>query len=335
MKACLSGKFDVARLLLKNDARFDAISDEIVLKLLADTTSYKNPYMQGPKLFNFFKEVNFKLDFPGLCDEQGQFSDTVTKNIKYIFSNVVSAEYGGAKFLVESGLNLNGQCPDSPKGYTWFMYLTSKIGHRCDSGENDLLKQIIRNSGNNKVDINYQDDEGNTVLTHAVASKQIKLCKILLNECEMNIDLQTKSGATALTIAYSNKQFDIVKLLLKNKTDEVPALDSPECSALKALDSACQIKLGAEDIDKNYENLPGFYFINRILFDQDALEKCIEIPNFAKLLKDAQGSPLLARNCPEITAIFKIYKLEPEVTQDVMLQGEIIENSYNTDHNIT
>lgn len=88
-------------------------------------------------------------------------------------------------------------------------------------------------------------------------------------------------------------------------------------------------------IDKNYENLPGFYFINRILFDQDALEKCIKIPNFAKLLKDAQGFPFLARNCPEITAIFKIYKFEPEVTQDVMLQGEIIENSYNTDHNIT
>ncbi|MCK9543013.1 MAG: ankyrin repeat domain-containing protein [Novosphingobium sp.] len=75
--------------------------------------------------------------------------------------------------------------------------------------------QSIRDISENKeIDINKQDEFGNTALIEAIMINAIDMVKSLLSTPGINIDLQDNYGNTALMIAVQMGSKEIVQLLL-------------------------------------------------------------------------------------------------------------------------
>ena len=89
----------------------------------------------------------------------------------------------------------------------------------------NVLKDLIKkreiylfmeyvNSHSREIDLNYQDEDGNTFLIIAIKHGLFKLAKFLL-EKGINIDIQNKEGNSALHYALSSKNFLLADLLRK------------------------------------------------------------------------------------------------------------------------
>lgn len=76
------------------------------------------------------------------------------------------------------------------------------------NGNLKLMQSLI-----DKVDINIQDDNGNTALIEAAYKEHESIVKFLLSQPSLHVNAQNKAGETALITAMPNE--NIVKLLLK------------------------------------------------------------------------------------------------------------------------
>lgn len=79
---------------------------------------------------------------------------------------------------------------------------------------------ILFNSGNNKININFQDDDGDTPLHIAIFMANYDIVKILLDN-HANVNITDKWGQTPLHRLYfclnSNNLFKILQLLINHK----------------------------------------------------------------------------------------------------------------------
>jgi ankyrin repeat protein len=68
------------------------------------------------------------------------------------------------------------------------------------------------------VDVNLQDEEGNTPFTNAAGNNTLEVVQFLSKELK-NINIKNKDGHSALTNAVNRNSIDVVSFLLENKAD--------------------------------------------------------------------------------------------------------------------
>ncbi len=81
-----------------------------------------------------------------------------------------------------------------------------------DSGSEEKLERYLKKSPD--IDLNIQDNEGMTLLTHAILSGNLQTANILL-EYGANPDIQDNVGKTSLIYATQMRNPDLVRALLK------------------------------------------------------------------------------------------------------------------------
>ena len=80
------------------------------------------------------------------------------------------------------------------------------------------------------IDVNVQDQDGNTALMVAAEDGQLNVVEMLLEEKGINVNLQNQDGNTALLLAAENGQLNVVKMLLaaeKNKKCKTKCKKTP------------------------------------------------------------------------------------------------------------
>lgn len=82
-------------------------------------------------------------------------------------------------------------------------------------GDIEKVKKIV----NKKIDINYQDKQGNTALLLAIINGKFDVAKLLLKQDAVNVDIQNKDGKTALILAVDHRNVSLVVELLQFKPD--------------------------------------------------------------------------------------------------------------------
>ena len=85
-----------------------------------------------------------------------------------------------------------------------------ELTNAVETGDIDKVERIIEAGG---VDINEQDAGGVTLLMRACRKGQRRVVQYLCHK-EANIDIQDKQGYSALTHAAANRQFVIVRELI-------------------------------------------------------------------------------------------------------------------------
>jgi len=81
---------------------------------------------------------------------------------------------------------------------------------------NQYFNKIINTELNIGVDLNIQDENGNTILMYVVESNDIPISKKLLRNPNININLKNNEGDTALDIALKEKNIVFINLLLND-----------------------------------------------------------------------------------------------------------------------
>lgn len=80
-------------------------------------------------------------------------------------------------------------------------------------GNPKFIKEILEDT---KVDINAQDNHGQTALHHAVIAKRLDIVKTLL-EFKANVNIEDKKRLTPIIYAIKSNQTEVVKILLHHK----------------------------------------------------------------------------------------------------------------------
>lgn len=147
------------------------------------------------------------------------------------------------------------------------LYIAIKYGY------SDMLRLLLdlnkTSIGISIVDI--QDVNGNTPLHYAIGSKNIDMCRMLIEHGESNVNVKDNNGNTSLHLAVYSRDIDLCKLIIDNNGK----IDSKNNTGESALHMACNIekddiveyliKSGA-DInakDYEYEYTPLLYAVNR------------------------------------------------------------------------
>lgn len=154
------------------------------------------------------------------------------------------------------------------------------------NGELEAMKALLEN----KADINIQDKDGQTALTHCIKKgKSFEAVKFLIDE-GIDIQLTNSRGNSALCIAAWQKQKEVVKLLLERKADPlilnkdgldpvafalIPTSEKPEEGDDIANMILSQQKWGKPDIDNK---MISSYF-----------ESMNHVDSFQSLIERSQG----------------------------------------------
>lgn len=108
-----------------------------------------------------------------------------------------------------------------------------------------------------EINVNEQDDEGNTSLTIAVSNNFIEIVKFLISLSNVNPNLADKKGWSPLSIAVGNNYVDIVSILISNLRTNVncKTVDEGATPLMIAIDTnnfeAFQKLLTRNDINVN------------------------------------------------------------------------------------
>lgn len=97
-----------------------------------------------------------------------------------------------------------------------------EAAYNCDFEQIKILSEAV--------DMDTQDEIGNTALMHVVSACDVESTKFLI-EKGADVDISDKDGKTALMIACEYGELGIAKLLVENKAD-VNAVDEKDRSAL-------------------------------------------------------------------------------------------------------
>ena len=102
--------------------------------------------------------------------------------------------------------------------------LTKKLLDLCDSYTNNIIeiKELFEKAFKNgeRIDVDYQDEYGDTALMHASRYGYLEIVEYLL-ENKANLNLQNEQGETALMLASEYGDYiEVVKFLIKNGADE-------------------------------------------------------------------------------------------------------------------
>ncbi|KAK5052009.1 hypothetical protein LTR84_002813 [Exophiala bonariae] len=106
---------------------------------------------------------------------------------------------------------------------------TTPLSHAAASGQTDIVK-ILLDTG--KADIDSRDQAGRTPLSYAAENGRTDVVKILLNTGKAEINSPDKAGRTPLSYAAENSRTDVVKILLNTGEVDVDSRDDRGRSAL-------------------------------------------------------------------------------------------------------
>ena len=143
----------------------------------------------------------------------------------------------------------------------------AKIHDYAEKGDLEGLKRELANG----VDVNSQDDMGDTALIWAIVNGHTEIADELLKQPNINVNIKNKYGNTALIWANREGHIEIVKELLKHPNIDVNSIDESKNTALILASLMGQIEIVKEllkhpNIDVNIKNARGktaLYYANQ------------------------------------------------------------------------
>lgn len=195
------------------------------LHLVQKTMPQSSPPISQKEPIEILKQMDVPFSAHGLCYYCGKGNNIAT-----------------VELLLKAGMSVDIKHEDS-----------SAIENACISGNNDILKLLIKNG----VNINVQDKDCFTPLMRAVQYEHLECVKTLI---ENNADLNIKNkqhGANAISIAMLIKNQTIVELLKNAGAQEIP---EEEFSKLKKLSNA-NVFLHILSLFKGWRVWLGIFFI--------------------------------------------------------------------------
>lgn len=124
------------------------------------------------------------------------FEDDTAKVKKQLFNHIKNGDIDNVKNIIQSHPKID---------------LRVAFNVACSVGRIEIAK-LLFDTG--RVDINYQDQYGQTPLMLSIMDNDISTSKFLLAKHNIDINKQNNQGNTALCLATSYKQIEIIKLLL-------------------------------------------------------------------------------------------------------------------------
>lgn len=186
MLASFYGKIDIVEILLKNGANINLKDD------------------RGVNALDYSIQEK-KTDISKLLIKNGIEIGNVVEgknNLNALSRSIVFKEYEVAKILVEKGADVYAK---SSKNQTPLMF---SLKQYSETGNDDLFFSIVEREKELK-DINYRDNDGQTLLMFAVQYNDVKAVKYLL-ENGADKDIKTNDGLKAIDITDNE---EIIKLL--------------------------------------------------------------------------------------------------------------------------
>lgn len=218
LAAVMVGNIENVKILLKNGANIDLKGGlgftplmlsilkekkitELLIKNNADI-NLKNDVGENALDISISEK---KTDISKLLIEKGVDIENKIKekyNMNTLFRSIVFKEYEVAKILVGKGADVYAK---SSSNQTPLMI---SLKQYSETGNNDLFFSIVEREKELK-DINYRDNDGQTLLMFAVQYNDVKAVKYLL-ENGADKDIKTNDGLKAIDITDNE---EIIKLL--------------------------------------------------------------------------------------------------------------------------
>ena len=154
-----------------------------------------------------------------ISEQYTEYSSTIGSNNKISTSNLNTSNVNSSVEILKSkssksntqikNTNLEYSNSDTEKNYKNFLLL-AKRGDKVNFS--DFFKKFT--SKDKPMDINYQDEEGNTALHYSCDEGNLKIVEILLN-AKCNTNIVNKKNETPLHLASKRGYFDISKILIE------------------------------------------------------------------------------------------------------------------------
>ena len=161
--------------------------------------------------------MNVNEEKEKISEQYTEYSSTVGSNNKISTSNLNTSNANSSVEILKSkssniqkeNTNLEYSISDTEKNYKNFLLL-AKRGDKVNFL--DFFKKFT--STDKSMDINYQDEEGNTALHYSCDEGNLKIVEILLN-AKCNTNIVNKKNETPLHLASKRGYFDISKILIE------------------------------------------------------------------------------------------------------------------------
>lgn len=186
--------------------------------------------------------------------------------------------------------------------------------------ENLILKEefklIFRELLERKVDVNCQDNFGNTVLMEAILNNQIDIIEQLVNYPYIDLNLTNNENKTVLSLAYERKDFTSIQSMITSRRVDINTVDINKKTLLlmTLVDDNLELfdlLLNYDaDLDIKYEEGMTILMVALSLQKKRFIVKIFEHPTFNVNLQDDLGKTALMhaiknRNVKVVEALLK------------------------------
>ena len=106
----------------------------------------------------------------------------------------------------------------------------------------------------NSINVNVQDEHGQTAFMHAAFENHVEIMKLLLNTGKIDVQAKNDKKATALMKAVSNSSIDVIKFLLSDEITVESKAEQLEIDAAFAYAAAFKNDRGLDGMKYLLEN---------------------------------------------------------------------------------